>query len=51
MVFCTIQGKKGIKRQAGQQDTLGGKRLGRSVRILELNSSHKDISTHKLSRK
>lgn len=49
MVFCTIQGKKGIKRQAGQQDTLRGERLGRSVRILELNSSPKDPSTHKLA--
>lgn len=51
MVFCTIQGKKGIKRQAGQQDTLRGKKLGRSIRILELNSSHKDSSTHKFSGK
>lgn len=49
MVSCTIQGKKGIKRQAGQQATLRGERLGRSIRILELNFSHKEPSTHKLA--
>lgn len=50
MVFCTIQGKKGTNQQAGQQDTPRGKRVGRNASILELNSFHRDASTHKFSR-
>lgn len=31
MVLCTIQGKKGIKQQAGQQDALGEKGWGEAL--------------------
>lgn len=46
MVFCTIQGKKVIKRQAVQKDTFREKRLKRSTRVTELNSMDKDMPTH-----